>query len=109
MVAVTEATPSVCRGMDCRFCLAGGEVWWKGQIGGGLSHESEHDLAMMVGDFLENGSSGADSWCSSDSESSLSDLSHLAEKIPVSFLNTIPILNWNTSNLNSFSNCNLNQ
>lgn len=48
--------------MDCRVCLAGGELWWKGQIGGGLSHESEHDLAIMVSDFLENESGGADSW-----------------------------------------------
>lgn len=71
-------------GMDCRVCLASGELWLKGQIGGGLSHESEHDLASMVSDFLENGSSGADSWCSSDSDSGLSDLSLLAEKIPVS-------------------------
>ncbi|KAJ9160123.1 hypothetical protein P3X46_025554 [Hevea brasiliensis] len=60
--------------------------WWArgiaGQIGGGFSHESEHDLALMVSDFLENGcSSGADSWCSSDSESGLSDLHHLADKI----------------------------
>jgi hypothetical protein len=55
------------------------------QIGGGLSHESEHDLALMVSDFLENGSGGTESWCSSDGESSLSDLSLLAEKIPVTF------------------------
>ncbi|XVF23894.1 hypothetical protein REPUB_Repub13aG0079000 [Reevesia pubescens] len=49
----------------------------------GFSHESEHDLALMVGDFLENngGSAGADSWCSSDSESGVSDLIHLADKI----------------------------
>ncbi|XP_050210617.1 uncharacterized protein LOC126660937 [Mercurialis annua] len=60
--------------------------WWArgivaGQIGGAFSHESEHDLALMVSDFLENGSSGPDSWCSSDSESGLSDLHHLADKI----------------------------
>ncbi|CAN0909507.1 hypothetical protein LINGRAHAP2_LOCUS25820 [Linum grandiflorum] len=60
--------------------------WWArgivGQIGGGFSHESEHDLAFMVGDFIENGCSiGADSWCSSDSESGLSDLHPLADKI----------------------------
>ncbi|XP_022765168.1 uncharacterized protein LOC111310208 [Durio zibethinus] len=49
----------------------------------GFSHESEHDLAFMVTDFLENngGSAGGDSWCSSDSESGFSDLIHLAEKI----------------------------
>ncbi|KAF2296066.1 hypothetical protein GH714_035958 [Hevea brasiliensis] len=36
----------------------------------------------MVSEFLENGgSSGADSLCSSDSESGLSDLHHLADKI----------------------------
>ncbi|KAJ6772762.1 hypothetical protein OIU74_018886 [Salix koriyanagi] len=60
--------------------------WWArgivGKIGGGFSHESEHDLALMVSDFLENGcSSGADSWCSSDSDSGLSDLHHLGDKI----------------------------
>lgn len=64
---------------------ATGDFWARGiagQIGGGFSHESEHDLALMVSDFLENGgSSGADSWCSSDSESGLSDLHHLADKI----------------------------
>ncbi|KAA3481835.1 plant-specific domain family protein [Gossypium australe] len=49
----------------------------------GFSNESEHDLALMVSDFLENngGSAGADSWCSSDSESGFSDLIHLADKI----------------------------
>ncbi|XVF75339.1 hypothetical protein PTKIN_Ptkin13bG0180100 [Pterospermum kingtungense] len=53
----------------------------------GFSHESEHDLALMVSDFLENnggGSAGADSWCSSDSESGFSDLIHLADKISFS-------------------------
>uniref|UniRef100_A0A6N2NCF5 DUF506 domain-containing protein n=1 Tax=Salix viminalis TaxID=40686 RepID=A0A6N2NCF5_SALVM len=60
--------------------------WWArgivGKIGGGFSHESEHDLAVMVSDFLENGcSSGADSWCSSDSDSGLSDLHLLGDKI----------------------------
>ncbi|KAM1020013.1 hypothetical protein ACFX13_042063 [Malus domestica] len=69
--------------MDCRVvCMAGGDVWMRGQIGGGFSHESEHDLALMVTDFLENGSVGAESWCSSDSDSALSDLGHLADKIP---------------------------
>lgn len=72
--------------MECRVLVPGRDPWVRGQIGGGLSHESEHDLALMVSDFLENGSCGAESWCSSDSESSLSDLSHLAEKIPVSSL-----------------------
>ncbi|OMO96850.1 hypothetical protein COLO4_15047 [Corchorus olitorius] len=40
----------------------------------------------MVSDFLENncGSAGADSWCSSDSESGFSDLLHLADKISYS-------------------------
>ncbi|TYI30533.1 hypothetical protein ES332_A05G395000v1 [Gossypium tomentosum] len=49
----------------------------------GFSHESEHDLALMVSDFLENnaGSAGADSWCSSDSDSGFSDLIHVADKI----------------------------
>ncbi|KAF0933650.1 hypothetical protein E2562_018883 [Oryza meyeriana var. granulata] len=49
---------------------------------GSHSHESEMDLAMLVSDFLENGGSGgADSRGSSDSESGLSDLAHLADKI----------------------------
>lgn len=74
--------------MDCRVCVAAGDWLVRGggggvgQIGGGFSHESEHDLALMVGDFLENGSVGAESWCSSDSDSALSDIAHLAEKIP---------------------------
>ncbi|KAK9127096.1 hypothetical protein Syun_015893 [Stephania yunnanensis] len=73
--------------MDCsRTCSAAtGDFWVRmggggGQLGG-QSHESEHDLAMMVSDFWENGSTGADSMCSSDSESGLSDLAHLAEII----------------------------
>ena len=68
---------------------ATGEWWARGitvQMGGGFSHESEHDLAVMVSDFLENnGSIGADSWCSSDSDSGFSDLHHLADKISVNF------------------------
>lgn len=48
---------------------------------GGFSHESEHDLAVMVSDFLENGSGGSISRCSSDSDSGAPDLNHLAEKI----------------------------
>lgn len=71
--------------MDCRVCQAPGDVWVRaggvGQIGGGFSNESEHDLAIMVSDFLENGSSGAESWYSSDSDSGFSDLARLAEKI----------------------------
>lgn len=76
-------------GIDCRICAAAGDLLFKlaggggkfmGQIGG-FSHESEHDLAVMVSDFLENGSGGAESRCSSDSESSYSDLAHLAENI----------------------------
>ncbi|KAK7273004.1 hypothetical protein RIF29_14050 [Crotalaria pallida] len=71
--------------MDCRVCVAaGGDLWVSvGGGGGGFSHESEHDLAMMVSDFLENGSSGAESFCSSDSDSGLCDFAHLAEKIQI--------------------------
>ncbi|KAI9085671.1 hypothetical protein K1719_032514 [Acacia pycnantha] len=74
--------------MDCRV-VAAANLWGLvgvggvSQIGGGFSHESEHDLAMMVSDFLENGSSGAESWCSSDSESGSSDFAQLAEKIQI--------------------------
>ncbi|XVE69186.1 hypothetical protein DITRI_Ditri09bG0131000 [Diplodiscus trichospermus] len=48
-----------------------------------FSHESEHDLALMVSDFMENnsGSGRGNSWCSSDGESGLSDLIHVADKI----------------------------
>lgn len=76
-------------GANCRVCAAAGDLWLRlggnggqfaGQIGG-FSHESEHDLAVMVSDFLENGSGGADSRCSSDSDSGFSDLAHLAETI----------------------------
>jgi hypothetical protein len=47
----------------------------------GSSHDSELDLALLVSDFLEGGS--GDSRGSSDSESGLSDLAHLADKISV--------------------------
>lgn len=75
---------------DFRICAANGGQrvrlnWGEGrefggQIGG-FSHESEHDLATMVSDFLENESSGAESRCSSDSDSGFPDLNHLAEKV----------------------------
>lgn len=55
-----------------------------GQIGEGFSSESEHDLAMMVSEFLENGSGSTDSRCSSDSESGFSDLALLCDKVSVS-------------------------
>ncbi|XP_073271436.1 uncharacterized protein [Primulina huaijiensis] len=56
----------------------------RGDVGGELrcrSTGSEHDLAAMVTDFIEIGSTGAESWCSSDTDSGLSDLAFLAEKI----------------------------
>lgn len=74
---------------DCRICAVAGDLLSRlgggggqlvGQMGG-FSHESEHDLAVMVSDFLENGSGGADSRCSSDSDSGFPDLAHLAERI----------------------------
>lgn len=79
---------------DCRICLSAGDLWVRvagadgggefvGQVGG-FSHESEHDLAVMVSDFLENGSGGAESRYSSDSDSGFSDLGHLAERVLVS-------------------------
>ncbi|XP_071707256.1 uncharacterized protein [Rutidosis leptorrhynchoides] len=82
--------------MDCRVCAATGDPWLMmvgsgsaaagggggGLLGGAFSHESEHDLAAMVSDFLENGSScGGDSRCSSDSDSSFCELAHLSDKI----------------------------
>ncbi|GAB2299856.1 hypothetical protein Dimus_033908 [Dionaea muscipula] len=77
------------RGMNCRVyaaraaaAVADGDLWMRVAGGGGkFSHESDHDLAVLVRDFLESGSSGADSWCSSDSDSGFSDLHHLADKI----------------------------
>ncbi|CAL1390168.1 unnamed protein product [Linum trigynum] len=61
--------------------------WWAreivGQIGGGFSHKSENDLALLVSDFLKNGGSsgGAESWCGSDCESGLFELCSLPDKI----------------------------
>jgi hypothetical protein len=50
------------------------------------SYDSDMDLAMLVSDFLENGASaGGDSRASSDSDSALSDLAHLADQITVGF------------------------
>jgi uncharacterized protein (TIGR01615 family) len=46
------------------------------------SHESEHDLAAMVQDFMENGSSGQDGSCySSDSDSGTTNILKLVESI----------------------------
>ncbi|KAL1557871.1 hypothetical protein AAHA92_08406 [Salvia divinorum] len=45
------------------------------------SAESELDLAVMVSDFFETGSAGAESWCSSDNDSGLSDLAYLVDRI----------------------------
>ncbi|KAL0456668.1 UNVERIFIED_CONTAM: hypothetical protein Slati_1006000 [Sesamum latifolium] len=70
--------------MNCWVYTSASNELWARQSGGGggMSHESEHDLAMMVSDFLENGNSGGtDSRYSSDSDSGLSDLVQLAEKI----------------------------
>ncbi|KAK4279881.1 hypothetical protein QN277_011585 [Acacia crassicarpa] len=106
--------------MDCRV-VAAANLWGLvgvggvSQIGGGFSHESEHDLAMMVSDFLENGSSGAESWCSSDSESGSSDFAQLAEKIQICKLSAVKyesdllsvvhslILSMNEANLRSIN------
>ncbi|KAH6810477.1 hypothetical protein C2S51_024239 [Perilla frutescens var. frutescens] len=59
--------------------------WLKRSGSGGefscRSTGSEHDLAVMVSDFLEIGSAGAESWCSSDTDSGLSDLAYLADRI----------------------------
>jgi len=85
--------------MDCRVYAAAVDGWLRvgrgggasgGRVGGlrqmadGFSHESENDLAAMVRDFLENGSAGTDSGCSTDSDSSFCELAHLADKISVS-------------------------
>lgn len=76
-------------GIDINVCVAAdGDLWVSvGSAGGPIgqfSVESEHDLAHMVSDFLENaGSFGAESWCSSDSDSGFNDFAHLAEKIQI--------------------------
>lgn len=93
------------KAMDCRMCAAaaateglwrsrlvtvgggGGSGGSMGNVGGGFSPDSEHDLAMMVSEFLEYGSGGGpDSRYSSDSESGLCDIAKLADKISVSLL-----------------------
>ncbi|CAN6817121.1 unnamed protein product [Brassica oleracea] len=43
--------------------------------------DGEHDLGLMVTDFLETGGGGGDSWCSSDSDSEFPDPSYLSDKI----------------------------
>ncbi|XP_030514193.1 uncharacterized protein LOC115728005 [Rhodamnia argentea] len=77
--------------MDCTVCTPITENFLSkkiGELGGGFSHESEHDLAVMVSEFLENGASGgAESWCSSDSDSGLCDLAQLADNITFSKCN----------------------
>nr|GMD57589.1 Signal transduction histidine-protein kinase [Ipomoea batatas]GME16508.1 Signal transduction histidine-protein kinase [Ipomoea batatas] len=79
--------------MDCRVCASSGDAWLRlgghgggdvggpGPVGDAFSHESDSDLAAMVRDFLESGSIGTDSRSSSDSDSSFSDLPHLADKL----------------------------
>ncbi|KAL6853323.1 hypothetical protein ACP4OV_019352 [Aristida adscensionis] len=64
-----------------------GDLWLRAAegLGSSHSHEGDMDLAMLVSDFLESGagagSGGGDSRGSSDSESGLSDLAHLADNI----------------------------
>ncbi|KAL0929183.1 hypothetical protein M5K25_001127 [Dendrobium thyrsiflorum] len=68
---------------DCLLRFAGGEGGeFVGQIGG-FSHESEHDLAVMVSDFLEDGSGSVESRYSSDSDSGFPDPKHLAENVRI--------------------------
>lgn len=72
--------------MNCGVWAASG-VWANqmvdGRGGGGVvSYESEHDLAMMVSEFMENGNcGGTDSRYSSDSDCGLPELVQLADKI----------------------------
>ncbi|XP_020275971.1 uncharacterized protein LOC109850365, partial [Asparagus officinalis] len=69
---------------DCRVCAAAGDLLHKftgGEQIGGFSHESEHDLAVMVSDFWENEGSGNEPKYSSDSDSGRSDLGHLADRV----------------------------
>ncbi|XP_021749520.1 uncharacterized protein LOC110715264 [Chenopodium quinoa] len=86
---VFPASTTEVNDMEVKVCSPAGDIWRRTVLGGGggggerkFSHESEHDLAAMVSDFLENnGSYSADSLCSSDGESGFSDLHHLADKI----------------------------
>ena len=80
------------RGMDCGVHSPVGDIWKTAASGGSVgdvaphfSHHSEHDLAAMASNFLENGSGGAATWCSSNNDSGFSDLVHLADKISVFF------------------------
>lgn len=68
--------------MDLRVVPAE-ELWNRGRDS---SHDGERDLGLMVTDFIETGgggSGGADSWCSSDSDSGFPDSSYLSDKIQV--------------------------
>jgi hypothetical protein len=58
------------------------------------SHDGDCDLAMLVTDFLENGATAGsgDSRNSSDSESGLPDLAHLADTISVRLTPLFPYL-----------------
>lgn len=88
---------SGCWGMNCGVWAASG-VWANqmvdGRGGGGVvSYESEHDLAMMVSEFMENGNcGGTDSRYSSDSDSGLPELVQLADKISVIFFFSIFVM-----------------
>lgn len=76
---------------DYRICMSTGDVRMTRLAGEdgrqieGCSLDSEHDLASMVSDFLENWSYGTHSRCSSDSNSGNSDLTHFVDKISVSY------------------------
>lgn len=72
---------------NCHICAVAGDRLLKfgggenNGIVGGFSHESEHDLAVMVNNFLEYGSVGNESQYSSDSDSSANDLGYLADRV----------------------------
>ncbi|GFY82175.1 cruciferin [Actinidia rufa] len=73
--------------MDCGVYAAAAAGLWarvgggSGGGRGGVSCEGEHDLAVMVSDFLEDDSGVTDSRYSSDSDSGFCDLAHLAHNI----------------------------
>ncbi|XP_010534499.1 PREDICTED: uncharacterized protein LOC104810030 [Tarenaya hassleriana] len=70
-------------GMDLRVMTARERGWGRESGGGDFSYDGEHDLGLMVRDFLEtgSGSGGGNSWCSSDSDSGCPDLYSLSDKI----------------------------
>ncbi|KAF8087119.1 hypothetical protein N665_0598s0003 [Sinapis alba] len=72
------------------------EEWWE-ERGRYSSLNGEHDLGLMVTDFLEtggvgSGGGGGDSWCSSNSDSGFPDPSYLSDTIQVEVHRVCPLI-----------------